>query len=152
MRGYSASLVSPLHGLFSALRHGTLAVGAHNQRTPIKMPPSRGRDAFQSVPATSPHAGDFRLQGRGDAFLQVLEPSATVATVSSFSLGESGPFLKKVRTKGYLPPSAWYAHMECRGPSLQPTTSSALACNSMVFLNRKRILGALSFCHSVAQP
>jgi hypothetical protein len=134
MRGYSASLVSPLHGLFSALRHGTLAVGAHNQRTPIKMPPSRGRDAFQSVPATSPHAGDFRLQGRGDAFLrvveremsstllrdaqQVLEPSATVATVSSFSLGESGPFLKKVRTKGCLPPSAWYAHMECRGPSL----------------------------------
>jgi hypothetical protein len=107
-------------------------------------------------------------KGEGDAFLrvgeremsltllrdsqQVLEPSDTVATVSSFSLGEYGPFLKKVRTKGCLPPSAWYVHMECHGPSLQPTTSSALACNSMVFLNRKRILGALSFCHSVAQP
>jgi hypothetical protein len=121
MRGYSASLVSPLHGLFSALRHGTLAVGAHNQRTPIKMPPSRGRDAFQSVPATSPHAGDFRLQGRGDAFLrvveremsstllrdaqQVLEPSATVATVSRSLLGNLGPSSRR------FVPRAIYRHL-----------------------------------------
>jgi hypothetical protein len=56
---------------------------------------------------------------------QVLEPSATVATVTSSSLGESGPLPKKVHTEGYLLPSAWYVHLECRGPSLQPTTSGA---------------------------
>jgi hypothetical protein len=55
-------------------------------------------------------------EGEGDAFLrvgeremgstflcdaqQVPESSATVAVVSSFSLGEYGPFPKKVRTKG----------------------------------------------------
>jgi hypothetical protein len=73
-------------------------------------------------------------KGEGDAFLhvgerevgstflcnaqQVLESSATVATVSSFSLGESGPFHKKVRTMGYLLPSARYVHVECRVLSL----------------------------------
>jgi hypothetical protein len=61
------------------------------------------------------------------------ESSATVATVSSFSLGESRPFIKKVRTKGCLPPFSQYVHVECRGPSLHPTTSCACAWNSMAF-------------------
>jgi hypothetical protein len=67
-------------------------------------------------------------EGEGDAFLQmgereigstllrdaqqVLELFAIVATVSLFSLGESGPFPKKVSTKGCLPPSAWYVCVE----------------------------------------
>jgi hypothetical protein len=43
---------------------------------------------------------------------QVLESSAAVATVSSFSLGEYGPFTKKVHTKGCLPPSSQYVCVE----------------------------------------
>jgi hypothetical protein len=42
---------------------------------------------------------------------QVLETSVAVAMVSLSSLKESRPLPKKVRTKGCLPPSAWYVHV-----------------------------------------
>jgi hypothetical protein len=80
-------------------------------------------------------------EGDGDAFLrvgerevgstflrnaqQVPESSVAVARVSSFSLGESSPFSKKVHTKGVYHHLLRYVHVECSVPSLQPTTSFA---------------------------
>jgi hypothetical protein len=49
---------------------------------------------------------------------QVLRPSAAMETVSSPSLGESGPLPKKVHNKGCFSPSAQYVREECHGPSL----------------------------------
>jgi hypothetical protein len=116
-------------------------VGALDRRTPMETPPTGGWAAFWFVPATSPTQVTYDREGEGAAFLrtgeremgstflrnaqQVLESSVAVATVSSFSLGESSPFPKKLHTKGYLLPFAWYVCVECRWPSLQPTTSCA---------------------------
>jgi hypothetical protein len=82
---------------------------------------------------------------------QVLEMSAAVAMVSSSSLRESGPLPKKVHTKGCLPPSTQYVHVECHEPfhSLLPLVSEL---GIRRFLSRKRTLGALNFCRSVARP
>jgi hypothetical protein len=82
---------------------------------------------------------------------QVLETPAAVDTGSSSSFGEPEPPVKKVCTKGCLPPSARYAHVGC----------CTLLCNLSIFvselrirwsLSKKRTLGTLNFRRSVPRP
>jgi hypothetical protein len=47
---------------------------------------------------------------------QALEDPTAMATVSLLGLGELGPPLKKLRTKGCLPPYAQYTYVGCRMP------------------------------------
>jgi hypothetical protein len=82
----------------------------------------------------------------------VLEALVAAATVASSFVKESRPAPMKVRTKGCMPPSARYVHVEhCESffHNLSLLVPELKICRS---LRRKSTLGALNFCQSVTRP